>query len=174
MVQQIQMHTKKESGAGASPLVRPEGPRYRADGERPRPEQDGREGELSRNDRFRLEAPIISLPKRGGAIKSIDEKFSVNPSNGTMSLSLPLPFSPGRNGVTPAVSISYDSGTGNGVAGLGWSLDLPSIRRRTDRQLPRYHDDEDVFLLSGGEDLVRLRCGTSIIGAATPWSLDCT
>lgn len=139
--------------AERSPLARAEGPRSRADGERPRLDQDGRDGELSRNEGFRLEAPIVSLPKGGGAIKSIDEKFSVNPSNGTMSLSLPLPFSPGRNGVTPAVSISYDSGTGNGVAGLGWSLDLHSIRRRTDRQLPRYHDDEDIFL-SGGEDLV--------------------
>src|SRR6185436_10241154 len=105
-------------------------------------------------EKFRLEAPSISLPKGGGAIKGIDETFTVNPSNGTATLSLPLPFSPGRSGVTPPVRIGYDSGTGNGILGLGWSLDLPSIRRRTDRKVPRYRDEEDVFLLSGAEDLV--------------------
>ena len=31
-----------------------------------------------------LEIPQISLPKGGGAIKSIDEKFSVNAANGTV------------------------------------------------------------------------------------------
>lgn len=105
-------------------------------------------------DDFRVDAPTISLPKGGGAIRSIDEKFAVNPANGTASFSLPLPFSPGRNGVTPAVRLGYDSGSGNGLCGLGWSLDLPSIRRRTERQLPRYRDDEDVFLIAGGDELV--------------------
>lgn len=105
-------------------------------------------------EKLRLEAPRISLPKGGGAIKGIDETFSVNPSNGTATLSLPLPFSPGRNRLTPPVRIAYDSGAGNGILGLGWSLDLPSIRRRADRRVPRYRDEEDVFLFSGAEDLV--------------------
>src|SRR5262249_52292945 len=48
------------------------------------------------------------------------------------------------------------SGAGNGPFGLGWSLSLPSISRKTDKGLPRYADKEesDVFLLSGAEDLV--------------------
>ena len=100
-------------------------------------------------------APTISLPKGGGALKSIDEKFSVNPVNGSASLSLPLPFSNSRSG-SPALALQYDSGTGNGPFGLGWSLSLQSIQRRTDKQLPRYrdNDDGDTFLLSGAEDLV--------------------
>lgn len=134
--------------------------RGREDRDRPAPDdgaadggpQDGQDG--PGRDDFRLDAPTISLPKGGGALRSIDESFAVNPSNGTASLSLPLPFSPGRGGATPAVRLSYDSGAGNGLCGLGWSLDLPSIRRRTDRKLPSYHDDEDVFLISGSEDLV--------------------
>jgi RHS repeat-associated protein len=103
--------------------------------------------------RLTLDLPALTLPRGGGAIKSIDEQFTVNPSNGTASLSLPLPLSPARNGWTPPVSLRYDSGTGNGIVGVGWSLDLPSIRRRTDRQLPRYGDD-DVFLLQGQDELV--------------------
>jgi hypothetical protein len=111
---------------------------------------------------LRLDAPTITLPKGGGAIRSIDEKFSVNPSNGTASLSMSLPLSPARNGFRPPVQVHYDSGAGNSVVGLGWSLDLPSIRRRTDRQLPRYRDTEDVFVIAGAEDLV----------PASTWTVD--
>jgi Salmonella virulence plasmid 65kDa B protein len=54
------------------------------------------------------------------------------------------------------LSVSYDSGAGNGIFGLGWNLALPSITRKTDKGLPRYWDsqDFDVFILSGAEDLV--------------------
>ncbi len=104
-----------------------------------------------------IDIPSISLPKGGGAIKGIDEKFQVNPSNGTASFSIPLPLSPNRNGFTPALSVSYNSGAGNSILGIGWGLDIPSIQRKTDKRLPRYHDggdDEDIFLFSGAEDLV--------------------
>ncbi len=102
-----------------------------------------------------IEIPNLSLPNGGGAIKGIDEKFEVNPSNGTMTLSLEVPVTPGRNGFTPALGLSYDSGAGNGPFGLGWQLDRSSIRRKTDKILPRYRNDtEDVFLITGAEDLV--------------------
>lgn len=104
-----------------------------------------------------IDIPSISLPKGGGAIKGIDEKFQVNPSNGTSAFSIPLPLSPNRNGFTPALSVSYNSGAGNSVLGIGWGLDLPSIQRRTDKKLPRYRDfsaEEDTFMFSGAEELV--------------------
>jgi RHS repeat-associated protein len=100
-------------------------------------------------------APTISLPKGGGAIRGIGEKFSANPVTGTGSLAVPIAVSPGRSGFRPHVTLSYDSGAGNGPFGLGWSLGLPSITRKTDKGLPRY-DESDVFLLSGAEDLVRV------------------
>src|SRR5580765_5029156 len=101
-------------------------------------------------------APSISLPKGGGAIKGIGEKFAANPVTGTGSLSVPFPLSPGRAGFTPALSLTYDSGHGNGPYGFGWSVTYPTITRRTDRGLPEYRDDQesDVFILSGAEDLV--------------------
>jgi RHS repeat-associated protein len=111
-----------------------------------------------------IEVPSISLPKGGGAIKGIDEKFSVNSSNGTSSFSMPLPFSPNRNGFTPQLALSYNSGAGNSLFGIGWDLGLPSIQRRTDKKLPRYFDmndvdqvdQEDSFMFSGVEELVPL------------------
>jgi hypothetical protein len=84
------------------------------------------------------------------------EKFAANPVTGTGSLSIPISVSPGRSGFGPQLSLSYDSGAGNGPFGFGWNLSLPSITRKTDKGLPKYqnHDESDVFILSGAEDLV--------------------
>src|SRR5690348_18323421 len=86
------------------------------------------------------------------------EKFAANPVTGTGSMSVPIATSPGRSGFGPQLSLSYDSGAGNGPFGLGWNLSLPAITRKTDKGLPRYQDpqdpDSDVVILSGAEDLV--------------------
>lgn len=105
---------------------------------------------------YQIQAPTISLPKGGGAIKGIGEKFSNNPVTGTGSMSIPIFASPGRSGFGPQFSLNYDSGAGNGIFGLGWNIGLPSISRKTDKGLPRYFDEQpsDVFLLAGAEDLV--------------------
>src|SRR3954462_7707447 len=84
--------------------------------------------------------PSISLPKGGGAIRGMGEKFAANPVTGTGSLSVPLAISPGRSGFGPQLALAYDSGSGNGVFGFGWSLSCPSITRKTDKGLPRYCD----------------------------------
>jgi len=103
-------------------------------------------------------APKISLPTGGGAIRGIGEKFQTNAATGTGKLTVPLALSSGRSGFGPDLSLSYDSGSGNGVFGIGWSLSLPSITRKTDKGLPKYRRREvaecDVFILSGVEDLV--------------------
>jgi RHS repeat-associated protein len=123
-------------------------------------ENENRENAFIKTDGGRtksnaIEIPSLSLPKGGGAIKGIDEKFSVNAVNGTASFSIPLPFSAAR-GASPGLNLSYNSGSGNGIFGLGWSLGLASIKRKTDNELPQYHDtfDSDTFVLSEAEDLV--------------------
>lgn len=104
----------------------------------------------------RFSPPAVSLPKGGGAIKGIGEKFAANPVTGTGSMSVPIATSPGRAGFGPQLSLTYDSGSGNGPFGFGWSLSLPSIMRKTDKGLPQYDDarESDVFILTGSEDLV--------------------
>jgi hypothetical protein len=101
-------------------------------------------------------APAISLPKGGGAIRGIGEKFAANPVTGTGSMTVPIATSPGRSGFGPQLSLSYDSGAGNGSFGFGWNLSLPAITRKTDKGLPKYQDadESDEFILSGAEDLV--------------------
>jgi RHS repeat-associated protein len=103
-----------------------------------------------------LSAPAITLPKGGGAIRGIEEKYSVNPVTGSASFSIPIFVTPSRHDFYPKLSLSYDSGAGNGPFGFGWSLSIPSITRKTEKGLPKYRDSEesDVFILSGAEDLV--------------------
>ncbi|HYU72922.1 MAG TPA: SpvB/TcaC N-terminal domain-containing protein, partial [Ktedonobacteraceae bacterium] len=103
-----------------------------------------------------ISVPSLSLPKGGGAIKGINEKFSANPVTGTGSLSVPIFTTPSRADFYPKLSLSYDSGAGTGSFGLGWNLSIPSITRKTDKGLPKYQDAEesDIFILSEAEDLV--------------------
>ena len=89
--------------------------------------------------------PSISLPKGGGAIRGIGEKFAANPVTGTgVDDACRSPPRPGRGGFGPQLALSYDSGAGNGPFGFGWSLSLPSITRKTDKGLPQYRDARRV------------------------------
>jgi RHS repeat-associated protein len=100
--------------------------------------------------------PQLSLPKGGGAIGGMGEKFAANPVNGTGSLTVPIYASLGRSGFGPKFNLTYDSGSSNGPFGFGWSLGLPAITRKTDKGLPQYVDaqESDIFILSGAEDLM--------------------
>ncbi|MCT7952699.1 hypothetical protein NG798_23140 [Ancylothrix sp. C2] len=94
----------------------------------------------------------LSLPKGGGAILGIGETFQANEFTGTSALSIPIPTTPCR-GFEPQLSIEYSSGSGNGIFGLGFSLAIPNISRKTSKAIPKY-DETDTFLLSNAEDLV--------------------
>jgi hypothetical protein len=92
--------------------------------------------------------PAVSLPKGGGAIKGMGEKFAANPVTGTGSMSVPIATSPGRSGFGPQLSLSYDSGAGNGIFGLGWNLSLPSITRKSFRCVTNREGFKERLLLT--------------------------
>jgi RHS repeat-associated protein len=102
----------------------------------------------------------ITLPQGGGALAGIGESFSPDLFTGTGNFSVPLDLPSGRNGFQPGLSLVYSTGNGNGPFGLGWSLTIPGISRKTSKGIPRYRDtavdqnERDTFLLSGAEDLV--------------------
>lgn len=77
--------------------------------------------------------PSISLPKGGGAIRGMGEKFAANPVTGTGSINIPIATSPGRSGFGPQLSLSYDSvatSTNLAVLRVLWGL-LIEFRRTT-------------------------------------------
>src|SRR6185369_3789835 len=96
----------------------------------------------------------IALPKGGGALHGIGEKFSPDLHTGTGNFTIPIALPPGRNGFQPQLNLVYSTGNGNGPFGLGWNLSIPGISRKTSKGVPRYDEDGDVFILSGAEDLV--------------------
>jgi len=96
-----------------------------------------------------LKQPEIALPKGGGAIRSIGDTFKPNSLTGTGSYSIPVSIPKSRD-FTPVLSIDYNSGTGNGIFGLGFSLSLSKITRRTSQGIPQYTGN-DIFLLNGSE-----------------------
>ncbi len=106
---------------------------------------------------------IISLPKGGGALKGIGETFSPDLQTGTGNFTIPIALPPGRNGFQPQLSLVYSSGNGNGPFGLGWSLNIPGVNRKTSNGIPKYRDNStnpeelDTFILSGAEDLVLIK-----------------
>ncbi len=112
-----------------------------------------------------LPEQVISLPKGGGALSGIGEKFSPDLFTGTGNYTVPIALPPGRNSFQPEITLVYSTGTGNGSFGLGWSLNIPGIRRKTSDGVPRYNEASinlrigerrDEFVLSGAEDLVQV------------------
>lgn len=104
-----------------------------------------------------IEVTKPALPKGGGAIRGIGETFQPQEFSGTAALSIPIPTSPCR-GFEPHLSVDYNSGAGSGIFGLGWSLSIPNISRKTSKGTPRY-DGTDTFILSNAADLVPVEDG---------------
>jgi len=120
---------------------------------------------------------IISMPKGGGALKGIGEKFAPDLFTGTGNFTVPIAVPPGRNGFQPQLNLVYSTGNGNGVFGLGWSLSVPGVSRKTSKGIPRYHDYDpqeksDVFILSGADDDTSAGVRDRILGAVTGVRVD--
>jgi len=97
---------------------------------------------------------VINNPQGGGAQSGLGEKFSPDLFTGTGNFSVPIAVPPGRNGFQPELTLGYSSGNGNGIFGMGWALGIPGVTRKTAKGIPVYSDIEDIFILSGAEDLV--------------------
>ncbi len=77
-------------------------------------------------------------------------------AGGQASYHIPIALPPGRNGVQPSVSLGYNSQNGNGIVGMGWSLNAGGAISRC---APTYAQDgfsqsvtftsKDKFCLNG-------------------------
>jgi RHS repeat-associated protein len=97
---------------------------------------------------------VISKPTGGGALRGLGESFAPDLHTGAANFAVPLTVPKGRNGMAPRLKLAYTTAGGNGPFGLGWSVSLPSIARKTSKGVPRYDDALDTFILAGAEDLV--------------------
>lgn len=101
---------------------------------------------------------LASVPAVSSTIdqaRALPGEFAVT-SGGQASYKVPVLASPGSAGMAPNVSVSYNSGAGNGPIGLGWSLNAGgsvSRCRQTEGQdknaAPISWSSEDRFCLNG-------------------------
>ncbi|MEO6038783.1 MAG: SpvB/TcaC N-terminal domain-containing protein, partial [Saprospiraceae bacterium] len=92
-----------------------------------------------------------SLPGTGGSQTSGDQ-FQPNLAMGGGSYKIPFDLPSGPGGFSPKLELNYNTGYGNGVFGLGWSLAQPFIQRK--RKSPYSKEHVEEFLLAGAETLV--------------------
>ena len=135
-------------------------------------------------DKSGVTSQAISMPKGSGTVQGMGESFSAQLSTGIATFSVPFSLLAARGGAQPSLGLSYSSGSGAGLAGMGWSVGVPFIARQTDRGLPGYddradwHPNQDRFVFNGGQELVpicvvadALTCAGAISGEKMPdWS----
>src|SRR5438876_5973619 len=81
-------------------------------------------------DKSGVKLSAISLPSGAGSIEGLGESFEPQLNTGSSSYGIAISIPLGRAGLQPKVHLAYNSSLGNSFVGLGWSLDLPSIKRQ--------------------------------------------
>ena len=98
---------------------------------------------------------VVNGGSDNGLVGSINGTYDVN-SNGQFIYEIPISVVSGTGGVSPKLSISYNSGNGNGLFGYGFDLGGLSVISRSPRNL--YNDNiadvirftpQDRFSLDG-------------------------
>ena len=83
--------------------------------------------------------PTLATPSgpslSGGALATID--VSTGAANAAVAFDLPA----ARGAAQPSLALSYNSTSGTGFAGTGWTLNVPSIERRGSAGVPNYDSD---------------------------------
>jgi len=92
----------------------------------------------------------VSLPDGPGSLEGVGDDVSVTGNMGAMAYGVSMASPPGYAGLTPSLGLSYSSAGGAGIAGMGWSMPMPSIERLTVRGVPDY-DTDDEFTADSGQ-----------------------
>jgi len=87
----------------------------------------------------------------GGATGTSSLVTDISLFTGAATSKIPILVPPGRNGISPNLSLSYNSYQKNGWIGVGWNLDMGSIRRSTKKGLD-YTANDFVAGMNGPSD----------------------
>ncbi|MEJ2662995.1 MAG: SpvB/TcaC N-terminal domain-containing protein [Spirochaetia bacterium] len=83
----------------------------------------------------------IKAADPGSGIQLINPPQAVQSGSAGLRYGIQVP--PGRNGMAPSVSVSYNSDAGNGWMGVGWDVTVSSISVDTRFGVPRYLTDTE-------------------------------
>lgn len=96
------------------------------------------------------------------AMPGLDLIVGVDPFTGASTATIPLAAPPGRAGMEPKLALTYNSHSGDGWIGMGWTLDPGTIRRSMKHGVPTYRNEYDRFEYVRGHvitELVRIAEG---------------
>ena len=94
------------------------------------------------SDKSGVTSQAVTLPTGGGALNGIGETFSPDLFTGTGNFTVPIELPAGRNGFQPQLFLAYSTGNGSGPFGLGWTISVPEVSRKTLKGIPRYLDSD--------------------------------
>lgn len=82
----------------------------------------------------------------------------------TAELTYPIELPAGRLDMQPNVDLYYSSAGGNGILGVGWSLNLPAITLDTRWGVPRYDPvyESEQYMVNGAAVLFRENDGSAV------------
>lgn len=81
---------------------------------------------------------------KSSSIATIGKSWGAMGPTGAASFELPIPLSSGW-GFAAQLSLTYSSQSGNGPFGIGWSLGISQISRRTNKGVPRYTEHDEII-----------------------------
>lgn len=91
-----------------------------------------------------------------GQVWAQSQPLEINPANGSAGYNYSVDVPAGRAGVQPGLGVGYNSASGNGVVGVGWSLELGHIQVDVSKGVPKYDGTDNYVLAQGGQvDLVK-------------------
>ncbi|MCA9400127.1 MAG: VCBS repeat-containing protein, partial [Candidatus Omnitrophica bacterium] len=73
-----------------------------------------------------------------------------DPHTGSANLSIPIQVPTGRGGIQPNLAIAYNSSNPNGMFGVGWGLEIGSIKVLTKNGAPTYDSNTEYMLMQSG------------------------
>src|SRR3989344_3144860 len=92
--------------------------------------------------------PVHILESKKGTYRTVTD-----PMTGAAVYTIPIQAPPGRAGVEPTLSFTYNSGeTDNAnIAGYGWDIQMPSISRNNKEGVNNLYDEDDYVSSFDGE-----------------------
>lgn len=148
---------EEESQNESAPLSEPSFPATEGDESQP-PAGDASPGEESPSGAGTLPEPPYSSVQPVPASYQI--KPDVDQSTGALTYRYPFTLPPGRNGMTPELSLAYNSQDrrDGSLVGFGWSISFPAIERQNLTGIRNLFTDEHFTSSLSGE-LVRTTAG---------------
>ena len=76
-----------------------------------------------------VSAHTLKLPDGPASVRGLSDSPSVNGFTGQVDYAIPIEVPAGPGGIAPSLQLRYSGSLGNGPFGVGWSLEVPQVRR---------------------------------------------